>query len=224
MKTITIDFVRHGQTIFNTMDKLQGWADSPLTTAGIATADQVGQLLRDTQYQSYHSSDLKRAIDTAKHIIQPNRFLQTAPEQHEAFREVFFGSYEGLDFHQAWKEVGAAQQLGCQTQAEIIQKYSFEVARDAMHAADPRHLSEDGVTFSQRVDRGIQDLLTEAQDGDRLLVVTHGTLIRSLVLRYGPDFDALANYPANGGITTLVAQAADQSGFTGKITAYNRMN
>jgi len=53
--------------------------------------------------------------------------------------------------------------------------------------------------------------------------VTHGTLIRSLVLRYGPDFDALGNYPANGGITTLVAQGTD-AGFTGKVTAYNRVN
>lgn len=224
MKTITIDFVRHGQTIFNTMDKLQGWADSPLTADGIATADQVGQLLKGTRYQSYHASDLKRAIDTAKHIIQPNRFLQAEPEQHEDFREVFFGSYEGLDFHQAWIAVGEQQHLGCRTQAEIIQKYSFDAARDAMHAADPRHLSEDGATFSSRVDRGIQELLAEAHDGDRLLVVTHGTLIRSLVLRYGPDFDALTNYPANGGITTLVAQATDGQRFTGKVTAYNRLS
>lgn len=45
MKTLTIDFVRHGQTLFNILNKLQGWADSPLTEAGIAMADATGQRL-----------------------------------------------------------------------------------------------------------------------------------------------------------------------------------
>lgn len=31
MKTVNVYIVRHGETIFNTLDKLQGWADSPLT-------------------------------------------------------------------------------------------------------------------------------------------------------------------------------------------------
>lgn len=217
MKTITVDFVRHGQTIFNTMNKLQGWADSPLTSAGIATADAVGQRLKNVTYQAAYASDLKRAMDTATHILHASSFdgpLQT----DKSFREVFFGSYEGLDNDEVWSEVG--RPLECQTQAEIIKKYSFDRARDAMHNADPRHLSEDGETFKQRIDDGLQKLVTTCDDQARVLVVTHGTLIRSLVLRYGQDFDALSKFPVNGGVTTLKITSME-NGFSAKVTSYN---
>lgn len=31
--TINIYFARHGKTLFNTFDRVQGWADTPLTPA-----------------------------------------------------------------------------------------------------------------------------------------------------------------------------------------------
>ena len=30
-KPVTLWFVRHGKTLLNTLDRVQGWADSPLT-------------------------------------------------------------------------------------------------------------------------------------------------------------------------------------------------
>ena len=38
MKKITFYYVRHGQTLFNILGRLQGWCDSPLTEKGIADA------------------------------------------------------------------------------------------------------------------------------------------------------------------------------------------
>jgi probable phosphoglycerate mutase len=32
--TVTIYVTRHGKTMFNTVHRVQGWADTPLTTAG----------------------------------------------------------------------------------------------------------------------------------------------------------------------------------------------
>lgn len=218
MKTITVDFVRHGQTIFNTMNKLQGWADSPLTSAGIATANAVGQHLQHVTYQAAYASDLKRAMDTATRILQANSFRGSLLT-NTSFREVFFGSYEGLDNDEVWAEVG--RPLDCQTQAEIIKKYSFDRARDAMHDADPRHLSEDGETFKRRIDKGLQRLVTTCDDQARVLVVTHGTLIRSLVLRYGQDFDALSEFPVNGGVTTLKITSSMENSFGARVTRYN---
>ncbi len=40
MKTITAYFVRHGQTMMNRYNKVQGWIDSPLTKKGIADANR----------------------------------------------------------------------------------------------------------------------------------------------------------------------------------------
>lgn len=222
MKTLTVDLVRHGQTLFNILDRLQGWSDSPLSTAGLQTADETGQRLKNIHYDHYYSSDLKRAIDTAHHVIAPNQFSQAEPTQLQDVREVYFGSFEGADNTASW--LTAAKPLGFKTQAEIIAHGSFSLARDAMHAADPLHLSEDGQTFEARVDRGLRTLLDQNQDGQRLLVVTHGTYIRSLVLRFGPQFDPLTVFPGNGSVTTLTLQTADNAaGFHAEVTAYNQL-
>lgn len=92
-----------------------------------------------------------------------------------------------------------------------------------MHQADPRQLSENGLTFKRRVDAGLQRLLSRYADQDRILVVTHGTFIRSLVLRFGPQFDVLSSFPANGGVTTLQLTTANP-GFDGLVTSYNRLS
>lgn len=221
MKTITVDFVRHGQTLFNILDRLQGWSDSPLSAAGLKTADETGQRLKTVHYDHYYSSDLKRAIDTAHHVIAPNQFSHAEPTQLKDVREVYFGSFEGADNTASW--ITAAKPLGFTTQAQIIEQDSFSAARDAMHAADPLHLSEDGQTFETRVDCGLRTLLEQSQDGQRLLVVTHGTYIRSLAFRFGAQFDPLTRFPSNGSVTTLTLQPADNPrGFQAQMVAYDQ--
>jgi probable phosphoglycerate mutase len=46
MKKITAYFVRHGQTMLNHYNKVQGWIDSPLTEKGRADAKRAGQQLK----------------------------------------------------------------------------------------------------------------------------------------------------------------------------------
>lgn len=45
--------VRHGETIFNRMQKMQGWADSPLTDKGFADATRAGKRLADVPLRPY---------------------------------------------------------------------------------------------------------------------------------------------------------------------------
>ena len=61
MKTVNVYIVRHGETIFNTLDKLQGWADSPLTDKGIQLAIDTGNTLSNVHFNSAYASDMKRA-------------------------------------------------------------------------------------------------------------------------------------------------------------------
>lgn len=220
MKALTIDFVRHGQTLFNILNKLQGWADSPLTSDGIAMADATGQRLQAVRYDRYYASDLKRAIDTANHIIVANDGPHTAPTTSPLFREVYFGSYEGSDNDEVWGAI--ARPLGCVDQADIIKQRSFTAARDAMHAADPRHFAEDGATFFARIDQALAQLLADNQDGQRLLVVTHGTFIRTLALRFGPQFHPENGYPVNGSVTTLRLEETSGGDRQATILAYNQ--
>ncbi|WP_137602815.1 histidine phosphatase family protein [Paucilactobacillus nenjiangensis] len=103
MKTVNVYIVRHGETIFNTLDKLQGWADSPLTDKGIQLAIDTGNTLSNVHFNSAYASDMKRAIDTAKLILKPNKYLSHLNGELPEFREAFFGLFEGLDNMSSWK-------------------------------------------------------------------------------------------------------------------------
>lgn len=221
MKTVTIDFIRHGQTLFNILYRLQGWSDAPLTPTGIQMADATGQRLQAVHYDHYYASDLKRAVDTAQHIIAANHGPQVAPTTSPLLREVFFGSFEGADDQTSWHQV--AQTIGCTDQDDIIRQHSFTTARDTMHQVDPRHLAEDGQTFYHRIDQALTYLLEQSTDGDRLLVVTHGTFIRTLAMRFGAQFHPAEHYPENGSVTTLKLQASSTApGFAATVLAYNQ--
>ena len=39
---VTFYVVRHGQTLFNVMGKVQGWCDTPLTDEGVRAAEALG--------------------------------------------------------------------------------------------------------------------------------------------------------------------------------------
>lgn len=69
--------VRHGQTIFNWLDKVQGWADTPLTPKGEADGRAAGQRLKNVRFDAALSSDTSRAIHTAEFVLAEN--LQTPP-------------------------------------------------------------------------------------------------------------------------------------------------
>ena len=84
-----IYLVRHGETVFNTMGVLQGWNNSDLTEKGIEVAKNLGEELADVKFDKVFSSDLKRAADTARLIV--NR----EPETTELLREIDMGDWSG---------------------------------------------------------------------------------------------------------------------------------
>ena len=85
--------VRHGETMFNQLDKVQGWCDSPLTVKGINDLKRTAKALSQVHFDNMYSSDLKRAIDTVHlmkdaNVVSDIGKIKKLPE----FREVFFGT------------------------------------------------------------------------------------------------------------------------------------
>lgn len=65
--SITLYLVRHGKTVFNTVGRLQGWSDSPLTPEGIAAAEELGKTLKnETEFDAAFASTSPRALETAQ--------------------------------------------------------------------------------------------------------------------------------------------------------------
>jgi probable phosphoglycerate mutase len=136
--TMTIYVVRHGQTIFNLMDRVQGISDGILTERGIAGAINMGKGLRDVPFSAVYSSDLKRAIETARLAMEQNRATKEwdIVEKPE-LREVSFGIFEGdpnwMMYAAFAKDLGIAipddaKSIGAAT-APIAQYYSGDMKK-----------------------------------------------------------------------------------------------
>ena len=91
--------IRHGETDWNRVRRVQGHADIALNATGRAQARQLGTALaaRDPIAKIY-SSDLTRALETARAVAQAvGAELTEVP----ALRERHFGQFQGMSFTEA---------------------------------------------------------------------------------------------------------------------------
>ena len=67
---VTFFVVRHGQTLFNVMGKVQGWCDTPLTEEGVQGARALGRGLVDVDFTAAYASDSGRAVQTLETLLE----------------------------------------------------------------------------------------------------------------------------------------------------------
>ncbi len=216
MKTVTVYLVRHGQTWFNRFNKMQGWSDSPLTEQGIADAERTGAMLRHITFTHAYASDTMRATNTAKTILSKNLNSNVELTITPFFREQFYGYYEGEDSPKTWYAVGAPH--GAPTYKEIVAKYGVDASKDFTHDADPFGAAEDALTYWNRLQKGFKLLRQQNRHGDNVLLVSHGTTIRSIVDKFGKqDGFTVLESPLNGSISKI---ALTDEGV--KVLSYNQ--
>lgn len=202
LKTITAYFVRHGQTMLNRYNKVQGWIDSPLTDKGINDAISAGNRLKDIKFSAGFSSDSGRAIKTLKLLLKQNpENIHLISYQFSELREMCHGYFEGTDLSQMWQFVG--EQVQTTTESGIMKRFGLERARDLIHKADLYGDAEDNDMFWKRLNRGFDQLLENSKDQDNIVVVSHGNTIRSIISKYAPQLDK--DYPTrNGSVTKII--------------------
>ena len=66
---ISFYIIRHGETLLNSLNRAQGWSDSPLTCNGEKTAKELGIKLKNIAFSAAYTSDMLRAEQTAKLIL-----------------------------------------------------------------------------------------------------------------------------------------------------------
>lgn len=198
MKTVYL--IRHGQTLLNHFNKMQGWVDSPLTELGRQQAIAAGKSLADVQFDYAASSDLGRAVETLNLVLAQQISEVPAPDRMEDLREAYFGSFEGLDAKLTWNMIGGP--LGYRHQPDLVSKYGILKIRDFMHAADPFHEAETGDQVESRINRSLAHLSDQLLDGQTAVAVSHGTYIRTLATLLTPGHP-LMEQPTNGSVTTI---------------------
>lgn len=156
--------VRHGETEWNVIERVQGWTDTKLNDVGVAQAAALAERLRDVPITAVYSSDSSRAAQTAAPVAEQHGLVvQTMPE----LREKGFGVWEGL------------------TKDDLERDYT-----DLWHRYHVLHELDSaipgGETYTQVLERMREALcqILDAHPGadDTVLVATHGGSGRAFVL------------------------------------------
>lgn len=93
MKITIICLIRHGETEWNALGKLQGRTDIPLNETGILQAEECSEFLKTIQWDVIITSPLKRAKQTAEII---NKNLNLSLIEMKEFVERDYGDAEGM--------------------------------------------------------------------------------------------------------------------------------
>ncbi|WP_375389463.1 histidine phosphatase family protein [uncultured Amnibacterium sp.] len=158
--------VRHGETEWNRIGRVQGRTDIPLNDTGRAQAEAAGRRLRDQHFDAVVASPLSRAADTAR-IISAELGLGE-PELVADLVERDYGRAEGMT------DEAVQTQLGGRLEARESREATVARVTPALLAIADRH------------------------PGQRVLVVSHGGVIGSLVRdatrwAWPPDGERIAN-------------------------------
>ena len=182
---VTIYLTRHGKTMFNNVHRAQGWSDTPLIESGIKVAEQLGRGLKDVEFITAYSSDLGRARQTAR-IILESKGDTIAINEMEALREACFGDFEGDLDPNMWNP--AAQHLSYSSDKELMAdlakgNITLKKMLDAVKAVEKSGQAENYQQVKKRMEIALKTIAesAKAQGGGNVLVVSHGIAIMSMV-------------------------------------------
>ncbi|MGM9929549.1 MAG: histidine phosphatase family protein [Bacillus sp. (in: firmicutes)] len=184
---LTLYLVRHGQTEWNVMHKMQGRGNGELTEKGVADAKALARRLADTPIDKIYSSSSKRAYETAK-LIDSDRHIPL--ETSDDLQEMYFGEWDG--------------QFVDDVKARYPQEY--ETFWEAPHLFE----GVNGETFSdvqKRAEKALKTILESEKDGSNVLVVTHSIFLRVLLatIKNLPLSDVFKqNRPGNTSLTKVI--------------------
>lgn len=154
----TLYLVRHGETDWNREGRIQGHQDPPLNESGRAQARALAQRLADVPFDCAYSSDLQRALETARILVEARSVPLVV---HSSLRERCLGRWEG----QRIGEVAVADPAAWE--AWLKRPYD-----EAPHGGESE----------AQLERRAVDLLAtivRAHPGRTILVVSHGGTIRA---------------------------------------------
>jgi probable phosphoglycerate mutase len=181
--------IRHGETYLNRYKKMQGWADSPLTEEGKAVAAETGKRLAAVPFDRVYTSDSGRTVETAELILQQNNHKNNLViNRRKAFRESFFGSFEGEYSEVVFRKI--AEENNCSSTKELFQNHNLEDVMNFFKTSDPFHHAENYKELWERIEKGLNEIVSNSQShNENILLVTHGVIIRNIISKFSNEFD-----------------------------------
>lgn len=195
--------LRHGETEWNRVDRIQGWRDISLNDRGRSQSRAASQFLAE-HYPGLDrilASDLPRTAETAEAVISDPTFEHLDIKYDTRWRERDFGIYEGDRGDQFFEE-----------------NPEFAVI-DGLEGAK-RNVPEEGESYVQFKDRVLDAWSELLRTDEMVLVVTHSGAIKTVIAAIESiDIDrALLEYDVDNGSITEVVVGDDM-----RLDAVNRV-
>lgn len=152
--------IRHGETAWNAIRRLQGHLDIALNAEGMRQAAALARAIEDEALDAVYSSDLLRARQTAQAIAAP-RGMEVMLDR--GLRERCYGAFEGM----LYAEIGA----------RYPEAYAAWKARDIDARFPPGvHVAE---TMREFADRTVRTILRIVAEGGhrKIAIVCHGGVL-----------------------------------------------
>lgn len=164
-KPTTILLCRHGETPWNIERRIQGQhsAAPGLTELGHRQAQRLAGRLATAGVDVLVSSDLTRALETARHVAQT---VSREPQLDWRWREMNLGRWQGLTFE------------------EVNEQWPDEVAALKLGEDNPRGGGDTSAGFRARSVAAMHDLAQQHR-GQTVAVITHGGNVRACLLAAG---------------------------------------
>ena len=158
--------IRHGETAWNRVRRMQGHIDIPLNDEGLRQAAALGAALAAERPAAIYSSDLQRARATAQPVADAHGMTVA---YDPALRERCYGGFEGMMYEEL---------------AERFPEAFAQWRERDLHARFPagEREAETLMEFHQRSVDAVTDLVRRHQDDEagKLVIVTHGGVLDCL--------------------------------------------
>lgn len=160
---LTLYITRHGETVWNTQKRLQGWKDSELTENGRTNALLLGKRLKEVDFDAIYTSPSGRTISTTN-LIKGEKEIPVF--LNDNLREINLGDWEG------------------QTLFDIENKYPNEYYAywNTPHVYKPIN-GESFEDLKKRVLEAIHSIQKKHSTGN-VLIVTHSVAIKILLASF----------------------------------------
>jgi probable phosphoglycerate mutase len=154
--------IRHGETEWNRVKRIQGHTDIALSELGQAQVSALGLALREQTIDAVYSSDLLRARQTAQAVIDHGPQANLPLRLDALLRERSFGVFEGL----TWEQI----------------KQRWPDQSERWRTRDAEFGAEGGETLGDFYQRSIAALsrIAAAHPGQTIAIVTHGGVLDCL--------------------------------------------
>lgn len=183
---IAFYIIRHGETLLNSLDRAQGWSDSPLTDNGEKTARELGIKLKDITFSTAYTSDMLRAEQTAKLILSTSGNNDIEIQKDMRLREWCLGSMESE--HNSTFIQMVSDWLGGVASFEELNKRLLDVSM-AIYEHDTTGMAEPFTDISNRLKSVFVDIAhnKSLNENQSILIVTHAFAIKTLFYLFAPE-------------------------------------